>query len=166
MIPIDFRDFFINSDALTQREIVSSLLSLSLGAKEVSDTGERKVVTCPHCSDKRIRANGKLKDVQRYICNGCNKNFSETTGKFWYNIKKKERLNSYLYCLLSGFSIRKSAKETGISIQTSFDWRHRLLTSFSSVSVEAFQGIVESDDLFFAYSEKGNRNLDRKPKER
>ena len=51
-----------------------------------------------------------------------------------------------------------------MSIQTSFDWRHKLLTSFSSVSVEEFQGIVERDDLFFAYSEKGNRNLDRKAK--
>ncbi len=40
--------------------------------------------------------------------------------------------------------------DTGISIQTSFDWRHKLLTSFSNVSVEEFQGIVESDDLFFA----------------
>ena len=54
-----------------------------------------------------------------------------------------------MYCLLSGYSIRKSAKETGISIQTSFDWRHKLLSSFSSVSVEEFKGIVESDDLFF-----------------
>jgi len=43
-------------------------------------------------------------------------------------------------------------------------WRYKLLASFSSVSVEEFQGIVESDDLFFAYSEKGNRHLDRKPK--
>jgi len=142
---------------------VSSLLSLSLGDKEVADTGESKAVTCPHCSDTHIRANGKLKGVQRYLCNGCKKNFSETTGKFWYNIKKKEKLNRYLYCLLSGYSIRKSAKETGISIQTSFDWRDKLFTSFSSVSVEEFQGIVESDDLFFAYSEKGNRNLERKP---
>ena len=66
--------------------------------------------------------------------------------------------------MLSGYSIRKSAKETGISIQTSFDWRHKLLTSFSSVSAEEFQGIVESDDLFFAFSEKGNRHLDRKPR--
>ena len=166
MILYDFRDFFINSDSLTQQEIVSSLLSLSLEDKEVSDTADRKAVTCPHCSEKRIRANGKLKGVQRYVCNGCKKNFSETTGKFWYNIKKKDKLNRYLYCLLSGYSIRKSAKETGISIQTSFDWRHKLLTSFSSVSVEEFQGIVESDDLFFAYSEKGNRHLDRKPKKR
>jgi len=166
MIPSDFRDFFINSDSLTQQGIVSSLLSLSLEGREVTDTAERKAVTCPHCSEKRIRGNGKLKGVQRYVCNGCKKNFSETTGKFWYNIKKKDKLNRYLYCLLSGYSIRKSAVETGISIQTSFDWRHKLLTSFSSVSVEEFQGIVESDDLFFAYSEKGNRHLDRKPKKR
>lgn len=166
MIPSDFRDFFINSDSLTQQEIVSSLLSLSIEDKEVTDTGGRRAVTCPHCSEKRIRANGKLKGVQRYLCNGCKKNFSETTGKFWYNIKKKDKLNRYLYCLLSGYSIRKSALETEISIQTSFDWRHKLLTSFSSVSVEEFQGIVESDDLFFSYSEKGNRHLDRKPKKR
>lgn len=166
MIPSDFRDFFISSNASTQQEIVSSLLSLSLQESEVKDSKEIKAVTCPHCQYNRIRANGKLKGVQRYVCNGCKKNFSETTGKFWFAIKKKEKLNRYLYCLLSGYSIRRSAKETGISIQTSFDWRHKLLTSFSSVSVEEFQGIVESDDLFFAYSEKGNRNLDRKPKKR
>ena len=41
-----------------------------------------------------------------------------------------------------------------------------MLGSFSCVSVEEFKEIVESDDLFFAYSEKGNRNLDRKPKRR
>jgi len=166
MIPSDFRDYFINSDFEAQQEIVSSLLSLSLQESDVKDNNEVKAVTCPHCCDNRIRANGSLKGVQRYVCNGCKKNFSETTGKFWYNIKKKDKLNRYLFCLLSGYSIRKSAKETGIAIQTSFDWRHKLLTSFSSVSVEELQGIVESDDLFFAYSEKGNRNLDRKSKKR
>lgn len=45
-----------------------------------------------------------------------------------------------------------------------FDRRHKLLSSSSSVSVEEFQGIVGSDDLFFAYSGKGNRHLDRIPK--
>lgn len=166
MIPSDFRDYFINSSSEIQQEIVSSLLSMSLQESEISDSKETKAVSCPHCKSDRIRANGKLKGVQRYVCNGCKKNFSQTTGKFWFAIKKKDKLNRYLYCLLSGYSIRKSAKETGISIQTSFDWRHKLLTSFSSVSVEEFQGIVESDDLFFAYSEKGNRNLDRKPRQR
>ena len=166
MIPSGFRDYFVSSSTAVQQEIVSSLLSISLQESEIKDSKETRAVSCPHCSSKRIRANGRLNGVQRYLCNGCKKNFSETTGKFWFAIKKKDKLNKYLYCLLSGYSIRKSAKETGISLQTSFNWHHKLLTSFSSVSVEGFQGIVESDDLFFAYSEKGNRNLDREPKKR
>jgi hypothetical protein len=71
-------------------------------------------------------------------------------GKFWFALKKKDKVRTYLYCLLSGYSIRKSAKETGISVQTSFDWRHKLLTGFSVVSPAGFEGIVESDDLFFS----------------
>lgn len=43
-------------------------------------------------------------------------------------------------CLKWYYSIRKSAKEIEISIQTFFDWRHKLFTSFSSVSMEGFQG--------------------------
>lgn len=166
MIPEDFRDFFISLSALVQSEIVSTLLGISTEDSSLIDSNQNKAISCPHCKDKKIKANGKLKGVQCYICNACHKNFSETTGKFWYNIKKKDKVNRYLFCLLSGYSIRKSAKETGISIQTSFDWRHKLLTSFRSVSVEEFQGILESDDLFFAYSEKGNRNLDRPARKR
>lgn len=166
MIPSDFKDFFISSTSVVQQEIVSSLLRMSLEKRVIKDTNESSAVTCPHCSCGRIRANGKLNLVQRYVCNGCKKNFSETTGKFWYGIKKKEKLNRYLYCLLSGYSLKKSAIETGISLQTSFDWRHKLLTSFSAISSDGFEGIVESDDLFFAHSEKGNKQLDRKPRQR
>lgn len=166
MIPEDFKNYFENCGHGEQQSIISSLLSISTTEGNLSDNSQQKAVSCPHCGSSQIRANGKLKGVQRYFCNGCSKNFSETTGKFWFSLKKRDKVHRYLYCLLSGYSIRKSAKETGISIQTSFDWRHKLLTSFSSVSVEEFQGIVESDDLFFAYSEKGNRNLDREPRKR
>ena len=151
MIPSDFKDYFLNSTSVAQEDIVNSLLALSTSESHLSEDKECKAVTCPHCKDQRIRANGKLKGVQRYLCNGCGKNFSETTGKFWFALKKKDKINKYLYCLLSGYSIRKSATETGISIQTSFDWRHKLLTSFSSVSVDEFEGIVESDDLFLFF---------------
>ena len=166
MIPADFKDYFVNCAHAEQQSIISSLLSMSTAECNLVDTSQHKAVSCPHCNSPKIRANGKLKGVQRYVCNECGKNFSATTGKFWFGLKKRDKVNRYLYCLLSGYSIRKSAKETGISIQTSFDWRHKLLTSFSNVSVEEFEGIVESDDLFFAYSEKGNRNLDRPARKR
>ncbi len=82
-------------------------------------------------------------------------------------IKEKRQIKkvSLLFTLWL-YSLRKSAKEIGIALQTSFDWRYKLLTSFSVVSPEGFQGIVKSDGLFFLHLEKGNRNLDRKPRHR
>ena len=166
MIPEDFKDYFVNATARAQSEMVNTLLELSVKDTRICDSGESKATICPHCGSSSIKGNGKLKGVQRYYCNSCCKNFSETTGKFWYHIKKKDKIHQYLFCLLSGYSIRRSAKETGISIQTSFDWRHKLLTSFNSVSPTEFEGILESDDLFFAYSQKGERNLDRPSRKR
>lgn len=166
MIPNDFSDYFQHCTEKEQQIIVDELLSMSVSQGRVIDNTESKAIDCPHCQSKSIRGNGKLKGVQRYVCKSCSKNFSETTGKFWFALKKKDKVKKYLYCLLSGYSIRKSAKETGIAIQTSFDWRHKLLTSFSVVTPDGFQGIVESDDLFFLHSEKGNKNIDRKPRKR
>ena len=166
MIPEEFQDYFKGSDKGEQQQIIDTLLVLMDSTSSVSSPTDRRSVSCPHCGSKKLRGNGKLKQVQRYVCNGCGKNFSETTGKVWYNLKKKDRLKTYLYCLLSGYSIRKSAKETGIAIQTSFDWRHKLPTAFSSIRVEGFEGICESDGMFFLYSEKGNRKLQRKPRQR
>ena len=143
MIPEDFRDFFVSSTVAVQQEIVSSLLLLSTQECDLIDKNDQKAVSCPHCVSNKIRANGRLKGVQRYVCNDCKKNFSETTGKFWFSLKKKDKVHQYLYCLLSGFSIRKSAKETGGSIQTSFDWRHKLLTSFwLRKFMESFNGVA------------------------
>jgi len=88
MIPSDFRDFFVNSPATIQQEIVASLLSLSLQESEVKDSNEAKAVTCPHCSEKRVRANGKLKGVQRYVCvYSCETvhPIPEQTGQFLYD---------------------------------------------------------------------------------
>jgi Transposase and inactivated derivatives len=166
MIPSDFSDYFAACTEPEQQFIIDELLTLVTSQASIKDNSELKAVDCPHCQSKSVRGNGRLKGVQRYVCKSCGKNFSETTGKFWFALKKKDKVKKYLYCLLSGYSIRKSAKETGIAIQTSFDWRHKLLTSFSVVSPEGFEGIVESDDLFFLHSEKGNRNLERQPRKR
>ena len=139
------------------------MIHTDTGVKSASD---RKAMSCPHCQGKVNRHNGRLKGVQRYVCNGCGKNFSETTGKFWFPLKRRAKVHEYLYCLLPGYSIRKSAEETGVAIQTSFNWHHQLPRSFSSVFPTGFEGIVESDNLFFQHSEKGNKGLDRPARKR
>lgn len=166
MIASDFSDYFQSCTEDQQHNILDELLAMTSSTGQITDDSQAKAIGCPHCKSKSVRGNGQLNGTQRYVCKDCKKNFSETTGKFWYCIKKKDKVKKYLFCLLSGYSIRKSAKETGIAIQTSFDWRHKLLTSFSVISPDEFKGIVESDDLFFLHSEKGNKNLNREARKR
>ena len=62
--------------------------------------------------------------------------------------------------------IKKIAKEIGISIPTSFDWRHKILSSLSDFAPQTLSGIVECDELELALSNKGDRHLVRKPRKR
>jgi hypothetical protein len=65
-----------------------------------------------------------------------------------------------------GMPIKKIAKEIGISIQTSFDWRHKILSSLAQIAPEQLSSEVECDESELAISNKGSRNLDRKPRKR
>ena len=132
--------------------------------KAVSES--RKNKPCPHCSSKKVYKRGKQRGVQMYKCNDCNKWYSETTGTPLYDIKLKNKWQSYLNLMEQGFSIKKIAKELEISIQTSFDWRHKILSSLSEFTPVELSEEVECDELELALSEKGNRNLDRKPRKR
>jgi transposase-like protein len=121
---------------------------------------------CPHCQSQNIYANGKLKAIQRYVCKDCKKNFSERTGTALAWIKKQHLWPIYVRNMFEGYSLEKCAKLTGISKQTSFDWRHKILSSLRSLSPKEFSGISEIDDIFFNYSEKGSRNLEREARKR
>ena len=62
--------------------------------------------------------------------------------------------------------IKKIAKELSISIQTSFDWRHKILSSLSQFTPTKLSGQVACDELELALSNKGSRALNRKPRKR
>jgi len=130
---------------------------------EIDQTRKRH---CPHCQSKSFVANGKSKGVQRFRCKECGKNFSENSGTSIANLKKAHLWKLYIQHMFEGHSIAKCAKLTGISIQTSFDWRHKVLSSLQSLAPEKFEGISESDDIFFNYSEKGSKSLKRQPRKR
>lgn len=135
-------------------------------SKIKAELNEMRLKQCPYCTSKEIVANGKNKGVHRYRCNQCGKNFSENTGTSLMHLKKAHLWNTYVKYMFEGHSIAKCAKLTGISIQTSFDWRHKILGSLQNLSPNKFEGIAESDDIFFNYSEKGSRNTNRKPRKR
>lgn len=127
---------------------------------------KRKKKPCPYCSSTKVYKRGKQNDVQMYKCNDCNKWYSETTGTALYDIKLKSKWQSYLNCMEKGMPIKKIAAELEISIQTSFDWRHKILSSLSQFTPEQLSDEVECDELELALNEKGSRTLDRAPRKR
>src|SRR5690606_31785799 len=163
MVYTDFKDYFSSLSELRKHEVVDELFLILEKGENIDELGE-KIHICPHCSSPKIRANGKTSyKAQKYYCNTCTKHFTENTNKVWCFVKKKDEMKTYMYGLLSGFSLRKNAIECEISLNTSFIWRHKLLRCFDDVSAEEYKGILEIDELFFPVSQKGSRKI-TKPK--
>jgi transposase-like protein len=121
---------------------------------------------CPKCGSMNVWSRGSYKGVKRLKCNYCNTYFSNTTGTALYHIHKKDKWQAYLQCMEEGLTLRQSADKVGISLQTSFNWRHKILSSLSDVESDRFTGIVEADEFYLRYSEKGDKNLLRPPRKR
>lgn len=133
---------------------------------EVAQSEITKKKACPHCGTDRVHKRGKQSGVQMYKCSECTKWFSSTTGTPLWDIKKKDKWQSYLNCLQQGLSIKKTAKEIGISIQTSFDWRHKILSVLNNEVPVKLSGRVECDELELPLSNKGDRHLTRRARKR
>lgn len=156
----------------SQRELLEHLLLEQELQGKVMEEAEQDVISkrnrkpCPHCSSTKVYRRGKQNGVQMYRCNDCEKWYSETTGTPLYDIKLKSKWQSYLNYMEQGMPIKKIAKELGISIQTSFDWRHKILSSLEQFTPIELSEEVECDELELALSNKGSRSLERKPRKR
>lgn len=167
MVTSDFRDYFTSLVEADKQQIINELILILESDSHISDGEGTNCTKCPHCESERIRGNGfTILKIQKYYCNGCNKHFSDQTNKIWCWVKKKSEMQKYIYGLLSGYSIRKSATECKISINTSFIWRHKLLSCFAQISDQTYTGILEIDELFFQESQKGSRTMSRPSRKR
>jgi len=123
--------------------------------------------SCPHCNSETIVGYGRYRDRNRYKCKSCGKTFNDLTGTSVSHIHKISEWQDYISCIADGLSLRASAARVGISLRTSFLWRHKILGSFQEVGCTKLEGIVESDETFFLYSEKGQKAIkDREPRKR
>jgi hypothetical protein len=111
-----------------------------------------------------------LKEVerQRYRCKDCIKTFTDVTSTPLYRTHKPDKWLDFIKCMLEGYSLRKSADLIGnVHYVTLFYWRHKVLSALKQMDFETFSGIVEMDETYFLYSEKGKRNIaGRKPRKR
>ena len=121
---------------------------------------------CPHCHSSIINRHGKTDNKQRYRCKNCGRTFVATTKTPLARLRHKNKWHHYFQCMLESKVLRVIAKQLTIDLKTSFRWRHRFLLVASNTNAKIIEGIIEADETFFPYSEKGSPHLTRKPRKR
>jgi predicted Zn finger-like uncharacterized protein len=166
-------EYFKSLTSENQKELISNLMTELSGDVKSATVGEFKRkqleltgIACPHCSAVSIIGHGQYGGIKRYRCKSCNRTFNGLTGTAIHKIHKKELLEQYLFLMLDGASLRTICKEMEICLKTAFDWRHKILNALNTHSNQKLNGIIEADETFFLFSEKGNKALSRRPRRR
>ncbi|MCM3612679.1 IS1595 family transposase [Planococcus sp. MERTA32b] len=143
---------------------------------EISERKNKSGYRCPDCESEHVVRFGKYLTIvegeevkkQRYQCKACKITFTDLTNTVLYRTRRLNQWIKFVECMIEGYSLRKSAELVGnVSHVTLFYWRHKLLSSLNQMELSAFQGIVEMDETYFLYSEKGQRKIgNRKPRKR
>jgi transposase-like protein len=112
---------------------------------------------CPHCNSSNVVCTGNYKNRKRYYCKECQKYYNDLTGTPFEGMHDLEKVNIYLRCMIEGRSIRDAANFVGISVSTSFRWRHKLLDKLNHLPGPRMKELVEVEEIRIPYSAKGQR---------
>lgn len=142
--------------------------------QEVSERKHKEGYTCSYCHSTNAVRFGKYKvqagvqtiERQRYRCKDCKRTFTDVTHTPIHRTRLPHKWLEFVQCMIEGYSLRKASELIGVHYVTLFYWRHKLLAALKQIDVEQFQGIVEMDETYFLYSEKGQRYLSRKARKR
>lgn len=97
---------------------------------------------CGHCKSERFGRWGHASGMRRYKCHDCKRTFNALTGTLLAYLRRREAWLAYARTLVDRVSLRKAAKRTGICLDTSFRWRHRILEIGKNKRPPLLTGIV------------------------
>jgi transposase-like protein len=123
-------------------------------------------VRCPRCGSSRVQRWGRRAGRQRRRCSDCKRTFNDLTGTVLARCKRLDHLRAYRDNMPNGLTVRAAARAVGVSPKTSFRWRHRLLDALRAESPPSVGGVVDTAEISFRESRKGERNPDGDEDER
>jgi transposase-like protein len=153
----------------TQRQVVVAELAATDGKSasvEVIEGHGREDPKCPHCGQTRVVKNGRANGLQRFKCRGCHRTFNVLTGTPLSRLRHKSKWLAQAEALRDGLTIHKAAERLNVNPKTAFRWRHRFMALPQTVQAQALIGIAEADETYFLHSRKGQRGLNRPPRQR
>jgi transposase-like protein len=121
---------------------------------------------CPRCGCGRVHRCGQASGLQRFRCLACGRSYNALTGTPLARLRKKECWLPFLQSILESRTVRDAARVTGVHRTTSFRWRHRFVPGAMRDRPPMLSTIVEADETYRLESQKGSRNLTRRPRKR
>ncbi|PID27715.1 MAG: hypothetical protein CSB55_07965 [Candidatus Cloacimonadota bacterium] len=94
-----------------------------------------KDVSCPYCGYESPRKHGQYRSKQRYYCKECKKTFNSSTGSILSGTHKPRLWAEYIRLTLAGHTLETCSKKLGISMLTSFKWRHKIFDFIKSAEI-------------------------------
>ncbi len=140
--------------------VADSIMAALKGEISTDSVQSEKIAICRKCGEEggvaKFGKDGAGK--QRYRCKHCGATFTATSyTAISYTHCDLSKWEKYIECLLGGLSLEKCSQLCGISVRTAFLWRHKILSILQNDQNDrALAGIVETDDMFFNVSYKGN----------
>jgi len=161
----------LSSMTPAQREIVHQslqALEAEISTDEIIQPLFDLSSQCPHCQSAHLKKWGKSGAIQRYRCKDCHKTFNNKTNTPFARLHKSHLWEGYARCMQIKLTLREAAEVCGINLKTAFLWRHRFLVAQAGKNDDKLSGIIEVDEFFLAYSEKGSNALtdQRQPRKR
>lgn len=143
--------------SLEDKKILLSELSFNNNTGTVETA--KASAQCPYCKSELVIRHGTRNNIQKYKCKSCHRVFTSVTGTSHYHLQKREKFDEYQKLMGQGYMPLKTiAAKIGISMQTAFDWRHKILCNMKDTN-RKFEGLTEMDDVWFLYSQKGRKGL-------
>lgn len=150
------KDFLIEQLKKLSKEELAEIIS-QVNKKQLTAKRFENGVVCPICGKKHIQKFGNSSGIQRYRCKDCGKTFTEYTKTVFFSTKKDyDTWFKYIDLMMTGLSLAKIAPKCGISVLTSFRWRHKVLNAIKNqLQNTSVKGIIEADETFMLESHKG-----------
>jgi transposase-like protein len=168
----DFHALVEQLDGLTevQRAAIMAALRSKSSANDAIALIEARFAAAPacgHCRSERFGAWGHASGLRRYKCRDCGRTFNALTGTPLAQLHRRDAWLDYATAIVDRLSLRKAAARAGVSLETSFRWRHRFLAAARDKRPSVVTGIVEADETFILKSAKGSRKIvGRAPRKR
>jgi transposase-like protein len=169
---LPFHTLLVQLGALTSRQrdaVLHALHATGNQARVVStiESARAALLACPRCQCRAHRRHGHANGLQRFRCRACGRTFNCLSGTPLARLRHKAKWLDYCGTMLDPAStVRRAAGQVSVHKNTSFRWRHRMLTRVRDDRRLPLASIVEADEMYLPESEKGARKLSRPARRR